>query len=117
MSGRLEQVYLPSDSRLDLPRDPDGPLFKLDFKKGGRGTIPVTAWAIIYIRPGPLVRYGTGVNHYQMWLNIVIKFVKKPARRLKVSYTNIFNPIVDRGANLPPNWFFNITQKLLGLGS
>ena len=38
-------------------------------------TIPVTPWAIIYIRPGPLVRYGTGVNHYQMWLNIVIKFV------------------------------------------
>ena len=38
-------------------------------------TIPVTPWAIICIRPGPLVRYGTGVNHYQMWLNIVIKFV------------------------------------------
>ena len=33
-----------------------------------------------YLRqgPGPLVRYGTGVNHYQMWLNIVIKFVKIP---------------------------------------
>ena len=28
MSGRLEQVYLPSDSRLDL-----GPLFELDFNK------------------------------------------------------------------------------------
>ena len=47
-------------------------------------TIPVAPWAIIYIRLGPLVRHGTGVNHYQMWLNIVIKFVKKPARRLKV---------------------------------
>ena len=42
------------------------------------GTIPVTLWAIIYVRPGLLVRYGTGVNHYQMWLNIVIKFVKLP---------------------------------------
>ena len=29
MSGRLEQVYLPSDSRLDLPGE--GPLVKLDF--------------------------------------------------------------------------------------
>ena len=29
MSGRLEQVYLPSDSRLDLPGE--GPLFELDF--------------------------------------------------------------------------------------
>ena len=40
------------------------------------GTIPVIPWAIIYVSPGPLVRYGTGVNHYQTWLNIVIKFVK-----------------------------------------
>ena len=31
MSGRLEQVYLPSDSRLDLPGE--GPLFELDFNK------------------------------------------------------------------------------------
>ena len=80
MSGRLEQVYLPSDSRLEMPGE--RPLFELDFNKwwegGGQnvGTIPVTPWAIIYVRPGPLVRYGTGVNHYQMWLNIVIKFVK-----------------------------------------
>ena len=29
MSGRLEQVYLPSDSRLDLPGE--RPLFELDF--------------------------------------------------------------------------------------
>ena len=28
MSGRLEQVYLPSDSRLDLPGE--GPLFELN---------------------------------------------------------------------------------------
>ena len=80
MSGRLEQVYLPSDSRLDLPWE--GPLFELDFNKwwggGGQnvGTIQVIPWAIIYVRPEPLVRYGTGVNHYQMWLNIVIKFEK-----------------------------------------
>ena len=31
MSGRLEQVYLPSDPRLDLPRE--GPLFELDFNE------------------------------------------------------------------------------------
>ena len=73
MSGRLEQVYLPSDSRLDLPGE--GPLFELDFNKwwgGGK------MWALFQSLPGPLVRYGTGVNHYQMWLNIVIKFVKIP---------------------------------------
>ena len=35
MSGRLEQVYLPSDSRLDLPGE--GPLFKLDFNKWWEG--------------------------------------------------------------------------------
>ena len=50
------------------------------WRGGGQnvGTIPVTPWAIIYVRPGPLVRYGNGVNHYQMGLNIVIKFVKIP---------------------------------------
>ena len=31
MSGKLEQVYLPSDSRLDLPGE--RPLFELDFNK------------------------------------------------------------------------------------
>ena len=48
--------------------------------RGGQNvdTIPVTPWAIIYVRPGPFFRYGTGVNHYQMWLNIVVKFVKIP---------------------------------------
>ena len=56
MSGRLEQVYLLSDSRLDLPGE--GPSFELDFNKwwgGGQnvGTIQVTPWAIIYVRPGP----------------------------------------------------------------
>ena len=35
MSGRLEQVYLPSDSRLDLPGE--GPLFELDFNKWWEG--------------------------------------------------------------------------------
>ena len=84
MSGRLEQVYLRSDSRLDLPGE--GPLFELAFNKWWEGegggqtvvTIQVILWAIIYVMPGPLVRYGTGVNHYQMWLNIVIKLVKIP---------------------------------------
>ena len=83
MSERLEQVYLPSDSRLDLPGE--GPLFELDFNKwweGDVGTIQVTPWAIIYVRPWPLVRYGTGVNHYQMWLNIVIKKVEGSLSKL-----------------------------------
>ena len=35
MGGRLKQVYLPSDSRLDLPGE--GPLFELDFNKRGGG--------------------------------------------------------------------------------
>ena len=35
MSGRLEQVYLPSDSRLDLPGE--GPLFELDLNKWWEG--------------------------------------------------------------------------------
>ena len=35
MSGRLEQVYLQSDSRLDLPGK--GPLFELDFNKWWEG--------------------------------------------------------------------------------
>ena len=35
MSGRLEQVYLPSDSRLDLPGE--GPLFELAFNKWWEG--------------------------------------------------------------------------------
>ena len=83
MSGRLEQAYLLSDSRLDLTGE--GHYSSWILINGGSGgggqnvgTIPVTPWAIIYVRPGPLVRYGTGVNHYQMWLNIVIKFVKIP---------------------------------------
>ena len=33
---------------------------------GNVGTIQVTPSAIIYVRPKPLARYGTGVNHYQM---------------------------------------------------
>ena len=41
MNGRLEQVYLPSDSRLDLPGKE--PLFELDFNiNGGRGKM----WAL-----------------------------------------------------------------------
>ena len=69
MSGRLEQVYLSSDSRLDLPGE--RPLFELDFNKwwgGGQnvGTTQVIPWAITYVRLGPLARYDTGVNHYQM---------------------------------------------------
>ena len=35
MGGRLEQVYLPSDSRLDLPEE--GPLFELECDKWWEG--------------------------------------------------------------------------------
>ena len=57
MSGRLEQAYLPSDSRLEWPGE--GLLFELDLNKwrgGGQnvGTIRVTPWAIIYVIPGAL---------------------------------------------------------------
>ena len=51
MGERLKQVYLPSDSRLDLP---------------GEGHNSSHSLAIIHVRPGSLTRYGTGVNHYQM---------------------------------------------------
>ena len=36
MNRRLEQVYLPSDSKLDLPRE--WPLFESDFNKWWEGT-------------------------------------------------------------------------------
>ena len=35
MSGRLEKMFLPSDSRLDLPGE--GPFFELDFNKWWEG--------------------------------------------------------------------------------
>ena len=56
MSGRLEQVYLPSDSRLDLPGE--GPLFEMDFNKwweGGGGM-----WALFKSLPGSLFTSGLG---------------------------------------------------------
>ena len=49
------------------------------------GTILVTPWVINYISPGPLVRYGTGVNHCQMWLNIVIKFIRYPTDLIELT--------------------------------
>ena len=58
MSGKLEQVYLPSDSRLDLPGDPEGPLFKLDFKKWWEGGGKI--WALFQSLPGPLFTSGLG---------------------------------------------------------
>ena len=50
-------MYLPSDSRLDLPRE--GTLFELDFKKWSEGRAKCGhysshLWAIIYVRPGAL---------------------------------------------------------------
>ena len=80
VSGRLEQVSLPSDSRLTcLGRGHYSSWILINGGMGlDMGTIQITPWAIIYVRSEPLARYGTGVNHYQMWLNIVIKFVKIP---------------------------------------
>ena len=81
-------MYLPSDSRLDLPGE--GPLFELDFKKwlgGGQNmdTIPVAPWAIIYIRPGPLVRYGTGVKSLSNVAEYCYHICLKTSKKFEVS--------------------------------
>ena len=55
INERLEQVYLPSDPRLEWPEEE--PLFELDLNKcrgQNVGTIRLTPWAIIYVRPGAL---------------------------------------------------------------
>ena len=54
--GRLEQVYLPSDSRLDLPGE--GPLFELDFNKWWEGGCKI--WALFKSLPGLLFTSGLG---------------------------------------------------------
>ena len=51
MTGGLEQIYLPSDSRLDLPGE--RPLFKLDFNKWWEG-------ALFQSLPRPLFTSGLG---------------------------------------------------------
>ena len=66
MSGRLEQVYLLSDQRLDLPRE--GHYLSWILINGGGGG---KMWALFKSPLGnylcqALARYGTGVNHYQM---------------------------------------------------
>ena len=66
--GRLEQVYLPSDTRLEWPGE--GALFELDLNKCRVSKM----WALFESPPrplfmsglGPLARYGTSVNHYNM---------------------------------------------------
>ena len=55
LSGRLEQVYLPSDSRLDLPGK--GPLFELDFNKWWEEG---KMWALFQSLPGLLFTSGLG---------------------------------------------------------
>ena len=55
MSGRLEQVYLSSNSRLDLPGEV--PLFELDFKKWWEGD---KIWTLFQSLPGPLFTSGLG---------------------------------------------------------
>ena len=60
ISGRLEQAYLPSDSRLGMAWRP---LFKLDLNKclgGGGGGMDGNVGVI------RVTRYGIGVNHYHM---------------------------------------------------
>ena len=62
MSGRLEQVYLPSDSRLEMPGE--GPLFELDFNKwwgGGK------MWALFQSLPWPLFTSGLGLGQIWHW--------------------------------------------------
>ena len=56
MSGRLEQVYLPSDSRLDLSGE--GPLFELNVNKWWEGG---KMWALFKSRSGPLFTSGLGL--------------------------------------------------------
>ena len=59
ISGRLEQVYLPSDPRLQWPGE--GPLFKLNLSKfwgQNVGTIRVTPGPLFMSGLGPLAREG-----------------------------------------------------------
>ena len=53
MGGRLVQVYLPFDSRLDLPEEE--PLFELDCNKWWEGG---KMWTLFESLPGPLFRSG-----------------------------------------------------------
>ena len=71
MSGRLEQVYLPSDSRLDLPGV--RPLFELDFNKlvgggakCGHYSSPSLGHYLRQVWALGQIWHGTGVNHYKM---------------------------------------------------
>ena len=67
ISGRLEQVYLPSDPRLEWPGE--APLFKLNLNKycgQNVGTIRVTPGPLFMSGLGSLARQDTSVNHYHM---------------------------------------------------
>ena len=55
MSATLEQVYLPSDSRLDLPAV--GPLFELNFNECWEGG---KMWALFLSLPESLFTSGLG---------------------------------------------------------
>ena len=48
-------MYLPPDSRLDLPRE--GPLLEFDFNKWWEGA---KMWALFKSLPGPLITSGLG---------------------------------------------------------
>ena len=68
ISGRLEQVYLPSDPRLERPGE--GPLFDFNLNKcwgQNVGTIRVTS--------GPLFMSGLGVRHQCKSLSHVAEYV------------------------------------------
>ena len=57
MSARLEQVYLLSDSRFDLPGEGHySSWILINCGRGGQnmGTIQVTPWTNVYVRPGAL---------------------------------------------------------------
>ena len=59
-------MYSPSDTRLEWPGE--GPLFE--------SNLNACLGLLLKSCLRPFARYGTGVNHYQMQLNIFIKFVK-----------------------------------------
>ena len=78
-------MYLPSDLRLEWHGD--GPLFELDLNKcrdQNVGTIRVTPWVIIYVRPAFLSQ----IRHWckSLSFSMFIKFVENdvPINKKKV---------------------------------
>ena len=90
LSEKLEQMYLPSDSRLDLPGR--GHCSSWILINGGRGG---KMWALSSHSLGHYLHQAWALG--QIWHRskslsnvayIVIKFVRRPARRMKVHCLN-----------------------------